>query len=174
MNLSNETAEQLKDAGFPQDWSKVQQFYFGAELYTVGDVGKLTPWPAREDGSGFHTASDGGCGCCSSQIGGSPLEYTYVPTLSELIEACGEKHYIVKHSPVDVNPRRDETITTKDTGARVMEYRNFCLFGYPDATKWIAGFGLEGQVYDLKGEGSTPEEAVANLWLALNTVSLKT
>lgn len=92
--------------------------------------------------------------------------YFHSPTLSELIDACGEKHYIAKHEPIEVNPKRDETTATAQQSSRVMEYRNFALFGYPGA-KWIAGFGLEGQLYDLKGEGTTPEEAVARLYLAL-------
>lgn len=58
----------------------------------------------------------------------------YSPTLSELIEACGEKFGMLR-SPL---------------GQR----------------KWTAqGDGGESLVFT---EGSTPEEAVARLWLALN------
>jgi hypothetical protein len=71
-------------------------------------------------------------------------EPVYIPTLSELIEACGEE------------------------------------FGTLGKYKWPSGDGradwLATQQYDAenlgknnKGEGSTPEKAVANLWLALNS-----
>lgn len=57
----------------------------------------------------------------------------YVPTLSELIEACGEKFY-------DLSQReKGEWITNRD---------DMFHSDYP--------------------VGSTPEEAVARLWLALN------
>jgi len=59
-------------------------------------------------------------------------EYTiYIPTLSELIEACGEDFYALW-------VRGDNTwFACKDMG-------------------------------DIGAEGSTPEEAVAKLWLAIN------
>ena len=59
----------------------------------------------------------------------------YLPTLSELIEACGES------------------------------------FGYLDKsfTQWIAGSNMQkSQVPDAQGTASSPEEAVARLWLGLN------
>lgn len=60
------------------------------------------------------------------------------PTLSELIEACGDKFASLT--------REVQTSTFKTEG-------------------WVS------YLYDsiLEGKGSTPEEAVANLWLALNT-----
>jgi hypothetical protein len=65
------------------------------------------------------------------------LNEPYAPTLSELIEACGE-----------------------DFGSL------HPLHKAGKISSWAA------QVYDLKGireqRGSTPEEAVARLWLALN------
>lgn len=65
-------------------------------------------------------------------------ERRYIPTLSELIEACGEFNELVNLGD-----------------------------------KWIAYGGGKDTVRNVEqwhafGEGSTPEEAVANLWLALN------
>ena len=135
--MNYELARQLKEAGFPQEGN-----------------GYIAEHPECKGWDSPHPD-------CTN------AKRPYVPTLSELIEACGEKHYIARRELTQVNPKRDETTTTTANGSRVMEYRNFCLFGYP-GSKWVAAFGLEGQYYDLKGEGPNPEEAVARLWLALN------
>ena len=52
----------------------------------------------------------------------------YVPTLSELIEACG---------------------------------------GYVDLMVWNGDRAVASNIDAIEGRGSTPEEAVANLWLSL-------
>ena len=130
--MNYETAKKLKDAGFPQDWGKVSAFYDkDGTLYTVGDVSFGSRWEGNPDGSGYHTASDGGCGCCSSGVGSTVNEYTYAPTTEELIEACGEMFY---------------SLTLRQ-----------------DPKEWEA----LGDKY-WRGLGATPEEAVAELWLALN------
>jgi hypothetical protein len=59
----------------------------------------------------------------------------YIPTLSELIEACGEQFWMLE--------------------ARNLEEGNWHANGYRTAK-------IEG------AHGSSPEEAVARLWLALN------
>jgi len=61
------------------------------------------------------------------------VEQVYFPTLSELIEACGEKFFRVSHS--------------KNT----------------DGTTWDAESWVSGDIET----GNSPEEAVAELWLAL-------
>lgn len=67
------------------------------------------------------------------------LEGCYIPTLSELIEACGEDFWALYK------------VGTRET---------------PD-WKWEAGsFGVP--LNEIVGKGQTPEEAVANLWLKLN------
>jgi len=58
-------------------------------------------------------------------------EKNYVPTLSELIEACGE---------------------------------DFSHLYKGNKSDWF----VEGLFVDERYDGQTPEEAVANLWLALN------
>lgn len=62
----------------------------------------------------------------------------YVPTLSELIEACGEGEFMLHQTRTLNNPDRTPF--------------------------WIASM----PEHDRKASGSTPEEAVARLWLALN------
>jgi hypothetical protein len=61
-------------------------------------------------------------------------DFAYVPTLEELIEACGKDY--------------------------------FSLSGNPG--EWIASFGAATRSQTNWIEGSTPTEAVARLWLALN------
>ncbi len=77
----------------------------------------------------------------------------YLPTLSELIEA--------------VNPMKADEFSV-GTGAvlaweALLNYHGH--FDYPDKFKDGEGFVS----VELREEGSTPEEAVANLWLALNS-----
>lgn len=65
-------------------------------------------------------------------------EVAYIPSLSELVEACGENVGV------------------------------YHLLG----NTWIAGIvnleTPEGMFFDKEQRGTTPEEAVARLWLALN------
>lgn len=63
------------------------------------------------------------------------------PTLSELIEACGEGRLLL-----------ERCYDTAKSGLDVVEY-------------WIAQQGMNRE------QGATPEEAVARLWLALNKLS---
>lgn len=69
----------------------------------------------------------------------------YVPTLSELIEACGFRFSLLKR----IAPERG---SLKD---------RWKADGYD-------GTPLEGSMALTSELGSTPEEAVARLWLALN------
>lgn len=68
-------------------------------------------------------------------------EQPLIPTLSELIKACSELESLEHINRTDRN-------------------------------EWIA-YGIEQEPWNPKsnasGKGSTPEEAVANLWLVLNT-----
>lgn len=68
---------------------------------------------------------------------GLPYDKVYAPTLSELIEACGDD--FVK-------------LTRMTTGKE----------------KWLAKGDKESKRHVRKSFGSTPEEAVAKLWLELN------
>ena len=64
----------------------------------------------------------------------------YIPTLSELIEACGEEFRMLA--------------TRNDYAPSV----GWCAYGARKVRKW----------HSFSEEGSTPEEAVANLWLKLH------
>jgi hypothetical protein len=64
----------------------------------------------------------------------------YVPHLHELMDACGAPGY----------------------------YGFIELKGYNDRTYWKAGTWANGDQNWIFAEGSTPQEAVAKLWLAIN------
>jgi hypothetical protein len=101
--MNYKLAKKLKDAGFPQTFSYRPRMC--DEVYFDGGVVKL-----RQEGK----------------------EYIYIPTLSELIEVCGDYISTIYHPN-------------------------------PAYIQWVAESWREH-----KGEGNTPEEAVANLWLELN------
>lgn len=127
--MNYELAKELKDAGFPQtgrsDWYCGGHTYY--DSYPEGE--------RHEECAEKTILTRGDLYCDSASMTAEfPIE---VPTLSELIEACGAE---------------------KD---------NFTLISFPSLGKWVAtldslttGFG--------KGNGATPEEAVALLYLALN------
>lgn len=78
-------------------------------------------------------------------------EWCHVPTLSELIEACGD----------DI-----ESIVLQKADGYLMKR---CWRAYPTESAYVEK--MKGDcVVDCCGyiTGSTPEEAVANLWLELN------
>jgi hypothetical protein len=76
-------------------------------------------------------------------------EIVMIPTLSELIEACGDK-------AITIQNRKDAF--GFDAG-----------LGLNDLFQWHANaqFGEDGGFNNLTGNGETPEEAVANLWLLI-------
>lgn len=91
-----------------------------------------------------HTDCDresGGCCRC-----GDDDKDLCIPTLSELVLACPNTK---KGNPYDMD------FTLRINGK-----------------EWAAGYTelipYEGDYFDCKGNGSTPEEAVARLWLELN------
>lgn len=106
--MNYELAKQIKDAGFPKDYSDWEDH--DEELLQKG-------W-------GMYSVG-------------------YSPTLSELIEACGEEFMLTNEMgywDAWSNQRAERT--------------------YP------ARMGEVGAKYECRGK--TPEEAVANLWLELN------
>jgi hypothetical protein len=123
-NMNYELALQLKEAGFP--------------LIKTRKVRGLKPETESTTGEIITTEE---------------LNEAYLmPTLSELIEACGDK--IVLHSPgsADINEEyyipSDEDWTAHKQGL--------------DRNKFPDTYGT------LRTFGSTPEEALITLWLALN------
>jgi hypothetical protein len=123
--MTYELAKSLKDVGFPQVLDVGTGFYEndGNTLFYIGNCDT--------------SLSDSGCGCCAT----SYYPDVRVPTLSELIEACGEDfRMLLLHT----------------------QYRKSLL------EPWEA-VPNKKRVPSIKGcKGSTPEIAVANLWLALN------
>ena len=124
--VNYDLAKKLKDSGFPQVGDSRFCFVegnpmvlcFGIEYWSNGDeVSRKMLMPPNA---------------------------LYVPTLSELIEACGESLDFIKRGD-------------KDLLSSLLDKEEI-------ATDWVAG------TKDLKllKFGQTPEEAVANLWLALN------
>ncbi len=114
--MNYELALQLKNAGFPQpkNDSKWSGIYLGPDGTSV-TIGWYAQMKDKTD--------------------------AYIPTLEELIEACGDKF-----SELRSQNRPDG------------KWRAYAHVGHDEAS------GQERQ----RGLGSTPTEAVANLWLVLN------
>lgn len=107
--MNERLAKRLKEAGFsPKETGGKFSLKAESKGRTWGDVGVV----------------------------GLEEHYTYFPTLSELIEACGKDFECMYHR---VNVETYETL------------------------KWAAH-----AFFEKTGVGDSPEEAVANLWLALN------
>lgn len=118
-NMNYELAKKLKDAGFPQNQNNIPELRV-----------EISNEVYHDDKPGvFH-------------------KIAYSPTLSESIEACGDRFY---------NLVRFKEKYMKDELGKVT---------------WLAYKIDEGEKTDNSSnymcKGSTPEEAVANLWLKLN------
>ena len=111
--ISYELAKELKDAGFPQDGSWSLSGTKAQGEYEQGSYIKGTHVP----------------------------DLVYLPTLTELIEACGRDGLVLRRSEWN-----------KD-----------------DGKGWVAClFDLNLTVRYESGDCSTPEESVARLWLSLS------
>lgn len=127
--ISRELAKKLKDVGFPNPEEPKN--------------GNFSSWVIKNTyGSAYYIANDGSSylvrvfpGMCYTR------EHIYIPTLSELIEACGDNFYqICKIN----NPHY--------TG----EEKWYCMGTNPDMLQYFA---------------MTAEEAIANLYLALHPIN---
>ena len=113
-------AKQLKEAGFPQ----TSGLYFAQDPF--GEISVIERFSTEE----------------------LPEHIALRPTLSELIEACGDDFRWLKHNH-----------HAKGKGIEV---------------KWMAqGRPHPISAKDIKCFASTPEEAIARLWLALNPLQAK-
>ena len=114
--INYELAKRLKDAGFPLEMS-----HESWEIRCKNGIKKqlLSPYFVFIEGDNYS-----------------------IPTLSELIEACGEDFHCLVHV-IDGEIDSDREFWSAGKGALVKDWSN----------------------------GSTPEEAVAMLWLALNQKS---
>ncbi len=110
MALDYKLAKQLKEAGFPQ-WQAISGNYFVGK--TVFEAKK--PIPKGDN-------------------------IIYIPSLSELIKACGN--------------------------VVLMVMRDNCVVISKEAWDYEKDFWSDN--FDKKGKGKTPEEAVAKLWLKLH------
>jgi hypothetical protein len=86
----------------------------------------------------------------------------FIPTLEELIEACGDDFKCVRNSRHEM----------WDSQGRVGGDRQF-EGAWPDSPEWVAEAvrtysGAEGTTGQISRDGQTPTDAVARLWLALN------
>lgn len=117
--MTYELAKELKEAGWPQDIERGDTYFADDKLPTLNELDQME----LETVSGEK----------------NPI---YCPTLSELVEACGEDFACLgkQNSPPGTRTGKWIALTSTDP----MYNR------YPER------------------EGDTPEEAVARLWLALN------
>jgi hypothetical protein len=124
VHMNYELAKKLKDAGFPQPEEPT--------------TGHYDSWVIKESyGKGFIEYEGEGIKYYRFMPG---VIYhrgiVYCPTLSELIEACGENKFILEIENGDCVAKYYEDV----------ELENWWVYG----------------------TGSTPEEAVAKLWLVIN------
>ena len=106
--MNYELAKKLKDVGFSQELTDPSSYY--------GANGKSYGWSEGED-KPYNN------------------DYAKIPTLSELIEACGDGHFSLKRT----------------------------------GRLWVTEMGYGIEKPPEIASGSTPEEAVANLWIQLHT-----
>ena len=124
--MKYELAKKLKDAWFRQDCER--SYYLNAGENT----GRLVDTSFYEDAGGEFIAN----------------KLVACPTLTELIEACGERFIGLNNKKQD-NPPSEGWVAIGNPMPQEIE-------------KWVE-----------KGHGETPEEAVANLWIALQTKEIK-
>lgn len=157
--MTYELAKKLKDAGFPQKLDLHPAISFDDFEENKNDARGIAQ---VIQGCGIHLMYDSSCGETLEELRAKPItewngrgrpsyyftrEYiessegqellVYSPTLSELIEACGEEFNFVCRNP-----------KTGKWGSEPVTFQGF------DNLRW-SGF-------------NSPEEAVANLWIALN------
>jgi len=120
--ISYKLAKQLKDAGFEQECYSHNRFY------SVGQKGKKGLFLAGDRFKWKHAFD---------QI--LSKGYYKIPTLSELIKACGDEFRVLEN----------DALKTKES--------------------WMAAsINKDDGTIDICEFGSSPEEVVANLWLKLN------
>ena len=139
--MNYELAKQLKDAGFPQRYG--QTFPNADFAYKIGE--EELHLIHEDNDTNWRIGND----YSHSEMSDEEMEKNWikVPTLSELIEACGNGFHGL--------------------------FKDY-LYDSPQTFKWAAGL-IEGEDFRAYldktrpfGIGSTPEEAVAHLWLMLN------
>jgi len=130
--MKYEIAKQLKDAGY----------YKGREFQWRGNE-KLKKFPNKPYQAEGQDA-------------------VYAPTLSELIEACGEEFESLER----YLPNKEDTYYTIYPEALGYLWHATSLGEERDMGDFVVR--CESDCCGKNGHGSTPEEAVAKLWLELN------
>lgn len=157
--MNYELAKKLKDAGFPQYIERV----VAAQEITSHNVPKydhrifdlsLMGYPKEE--SDYYTQGKWRSAhyFWREYIDSDECDILYFPTLSELIEACGDVDIIIfkeRRVSGDVYYAGIYNVETSD----------------PENPVYNDEFTLHIP-WEKRKSGSTPEEAVANLWLELN------
>lgn len=125
--LTYELAKKLKEAGFPQ--KKIGYVWFFRKAVNNYFIQREAGWLKVYTKNADNLKN----------------EWYFVPTLEELIEACGDRFEYLYRADEDM----------KEVGIY-----------------WICGQNPSGEGDEFKmnpsGQGKTPSEAVANLWLQLN------
>jgi len=128
--LDYKLAKQLKEAGFDQKYPDVKHSALG-QRYWMYDESDNDYIDIIHDGYGSNALDE--------------EDLTLIPTLSELIDACGDK--FAGLTPEKEGWDNPKTIGWEASGA----YSGSCI----------------GEAIIIKNQ-KTPEEAVAHLWLKLN------
>lgn len=129
--MNYELAKELKDAGFPQgiDFESIMPYAVAAEYALTHDANKKLAKKYEDSLDALKTFySD------------DTKEYVRMPTLEELIEACGNEFIAL----------------TQKNGASWVA--GALVYANPSTKK----------MKEILGRGDTPTDAVARLWLALN------
>ena len=135
--MTYELAKKLKDAGFKfRGGVTFQESY--KEYYGY--------WVCSNNCEEYFTGDDTAIDMKCKKCGGDMVWMGKPPTLSELIEACGDRFALSKN---------------KD---------NWCAWIINSIP---VGEHPYDKSYDMKSYGETPEEAVANLWLKLKNYDQK-
>ena len=147
--ITYELTLKLKELGFPQNSGIGTTFYCGGKEYkdtlTIGDAHEFSEYHGNRQM--IHTM-DCEC-CCSADF--AIEECVKSPTLSELIEACDSVFYNLEKE----GGQALEMGCVKERGQWIAKSKMYGLLG--------EDYGIGYQEY-----GHSPEEAVANLWIALN------
>jgi len=143
--MNYELAKKLKEAEFPQG---------GLEKLRVGNSSYRCPQ------GGYLLDENGICPDCKKQI----VRDVYVsyPTLSELIEACGDRFNFLGNDLARKNYVIGEGTMILKIGEGNTQRICWRASGFKHNDKLAWPEELVG------AEGDTPEEAVAELWLKLN------
>lgn len=132
--MKYELAKALKEAGFPQ---KEEGFLWVQHYYMDNDAND--EYKEHKSSSLDYVYSEE---CDHEEYGGRHEIICFAPTLSELIDACGDFPIMIHSTKYNYEENKKDN----------------------DDWIWYAGTSVDAHI----GKGSTLDEAVAKLWLELN------